>query len=219
MPIARQQLINVESTPFYHCTSRCVRRAFLCGQDDYTGQSYEHRREWVESLLLKLGSAFCIDIVAYAVMSNHYHVILRIDLDLANSLTDTEVIERWGKIYNTDNLMNVYRAGGSVSEDAQRWVEDTLTYWRTTLSSISRFMGYLNERIAREANAEDNCTGRFWEGRFHSQALLDEAALLRCMAYVDLNPVRAGICATPEESDPHQSNAGLKAKGIKPRLS
>ncbi|NKB75785.1 MAG: transposase [Gammaproteobacteria bacterium] len=201
MAIARRQLINVESTPYYHCTSRCVRRAFLCGQDDYSGRSYEHRREWVESLLLKLGEAFCIDIVAYAVMSNHYHVILRVNLELADSLTDIEIIDRWAMIYKPNRLMCDYQKGMSVTEEECELIRETLTQWRTTLSNISRFMGYLNERIAREANIEDKCTGRFWEGRFHSQALLDAAALLRCMTYVDLNPVRAGISATPEESE------------------
>ena len=201
MTVARNQLINIESTPYYHCTSRCVRRAFLCGKDDYTGQSYEHRREWVESLILKLATAFCIDVVAYAVMSNHYHVILRINQALAESLTDEDIIDRWGLIYKPDSLMQDYRNGVMITEDERNRVEDTLRQWRTTLSNLSRFMGYLNEQIARRANLEDKCTGRFWESRFHSQALLDDEALLRCMTYVDLNPVRAGICATPEESD------------------
>ena len=201
MAIARRQLINIESTPYYHCTSRCVRRAFLCGQDHYTGHSYEHRRDWVESLLLKLGAAFCIDIVAYAVMSNHYHVILKVDTQRAASLTDNDIIDRWAMIYNPDGLMRAYRDGASLTDDERRDIKETLTGWRLTLCNISRFMGYVNERIARQANREDHCTGRFWEGRFHSQALLDEPALLQCMAYVDLNPVRAGICDTPEASD------------------
>ena len=87
----------------------------------------------------------------------------------------------------------------STAEWAQ--LETVVETWRERLQSVSWFMRCLNETIARQANAEEGCSGRFWEGRFKCQALLDEAALAACMAYVDLNPVRAAIASTPESSD------------------
>ena len=201
MPKPRKQQIALDATPYYHCVSRCVRRAFLCGTDSYSGQSYEHRRGWLEEKLLALPQTFAINIAAYAIMSNHYHVVLHIDKKQADQWSDLEVVERWHSIFK-GNLSSQKFIRGEVLDVAQRArLQMFIDEWRARLCDISWFMRILNESIAREANSEDQCTGRFWEGRFKSQALLDEAALTACMAYVDLNPVRAQMADTPEQSD------------------
>ena len=201
MPRPRKCQISLDATPYYHCVSRCVRRAFLCGVDHHSGKSYEHRREWVEQRLLELAPVFAIDIAAYAVMSNHLHVVLHINAAEAHSLTPRAICERWHQLYQGTPLSHRFLKGEALTEAEQQVLDVHLAEWRRRLADISWFMRCLNEPIARRANAEDGCAGRFWEGRFKSQALLDEKALAACMAYVDLNPIRAGMADTPEHSD------------------
>ncbi|WP_299805615.1 transposase [uncultured Shewanella sp.] len=201
MPRARSTLISLEDTLYYHCCSRVVRRAFLCGDDKYTGKNYDHRRGWVEAQILKLTEVFAIDVAAYAVMSNHLHVVLYIDLEMVNRWSDREVVEQWHKLFNGTDLTQKFAKGDVVEEYMVATLKHLIATYRSRLSDISWFMRCLNEPIARQANYEDNCTGHFWEGRFKSQALLDEAAVLACMAYVELNPIRAKIAKTPEKSD------------------
>lgn len=203
MPRPRKALINPTDTPYYHCVSRCVRRAFLCGHDTASGKSYEHRRQWVEQRILFLGRIFAIDICAYAVMHNHTHVVLSIDTEAADSWSDTEVLSRWHRLHKgmlCARLFQEEETRALLSEAELQTVKSLTAVYRKRLSDISWFMRELNEPIAKRANREDRCTGRFWEGRFKSQALLDETALAACMAYVDLNPVRAGIARAPSKS-------------------
>ncbi len=201
MPKARKSLISLEDTPYYHCVSRCVRRSFLCGKDTLTGNSYEHRRLWVEKRLITLSQVFSIDLCAYAVMSNHTHVVLRVNQAAAASWSQHQVIERWHKLYAGNLLSQRFLAGQALSQAETKQLDIYVQTWRERLYSVSWFMRNLNEHIARRANQEDNCTGRFWEGRFKSQALLDDKALAACMAYVDLNPIRACVADRPETSD------------------
>ena len=216
MPRPRSTLISLEDTPYYHCCSRVVRRAFLCGDDKYTGKNYDHRRGWVEAQILKLTEVFAIDVAAYAVMSNHLHVVLFIDLDTVNSWSDREVVEQWHKLFNGTDLTQKFAKGEVIDECMVALLKQLIATYRSRLCDISWFMRCLNEPIARQANYEDNCTGHFWEGRFKSQALLDEAAVLACMAYVELNPIRAKMAKTPEKSDytslQLRVNAALKGK-------
>jgi REP element-mobilizing transposase RayT len=197
----REVLISLSDTPYYHITSRCVRRAFLCGVDHYSGQSYEHRRQWVVDRIRLLTSLFAIDVCAYAVMSNHYHLVLKLCPEQLDNLADDDIMDRWCALFKGPLLVQNYRSGEDLKPFERATVSDIVNVWRERLSSISWFMRCLNQPIARQANIEDKCTGKFWESRFTSQALKSEEALLSCMAYVDLNPVRAGLADTPEQSE------------------
>ena len=134
-------------------------------------------------------------------MSNHYHLVLQVDKVNADLLSMDDVIARWYQLYNGHPIVDEYLTNPEISPIKLAKAEEFSELWRERLYDISWFMKCLNEHISREANKEDNCTGKFWEGRFKSQALLDEKALLSCMAYVDLNPIRAGIVSSVEDSE------------------
>jgi hypothetical protein len=167
-----------------------------------TGASFEHRRAWVETRIRELASVFTIDVAAYAVMSNHYHVVLRVDAARAAALSDEEVLRRWALLFAGPLLVQRFLSPvrGAMGESECAKVREFAAVYRLRLHDLSWFMRVLNASVASQANAEDGCTGRFWEGRFKSQALLDEQALLAAMAYVDLNPIRAGMAVSLPES-------------------
>ncbi len=193
MTLARSSQIDISISPYYHCMSRCVRQSYLCGYDEETGRDYSHRKKWIVKRIKKLASVFAIDVCAFAVMSNHYHLVLFVNENKTQSWSVAEVIERWGQIFPRD--------AKAIRYFSTKEAECKIALWRNRLMDISWFMHCLNESIARFSNKEDDKSGRFWEGRFKSQALLDEGAILSAMVYVDLNPIRAGIAETPELSD------------------
>ena len=162
----------------------------------------EHRRGWIVARMEQLAGVFAVDVAAYAVMANHFHQIVRVDAERAQAWSDEEVFRRWTKLYTGPELVQQYlRDGGAGMVEAQlEVVQGWAATYRARLGDLSWYMRVLNESISRMANAEDGVTGRFWEGRFKSHALLDEAAVLTAMAYVDLNPIRARLATVPEDS-------------------
>ena len=183
----------------YHCFSRCVRRAFLCGIDPQTRNDYSHRKTWLVDKLRELAAIFAVEVCAFAVMWNHYHTILRTRPDIVATWSDYEVASRWLTLFPRHCDLGQVPIDKQIHALTQS--PGRIATLRKRLSSLSWFMGRLNESIARAANKEDKVKGRFWESRFKCQVLLDEAAIAACMVYVDLNPIRAGLAGTPEESD------------------
>ena len=197
----RQLVFDETDVGVFHCINRCVRRAFLCGRDSVSGKNFEHRRQWIQDRLEFLAAYFGIDVIGFAVMSNHLHVVLRNRPDVVAAWSDDDVARRWWFLFpqrrDNDGLAAQPEPHelAMITADPQRLMEV-----RKRLASVSWFMRCLAEPIARQANHEDLCTGRFWEGRFKCQPLLDESAVAACLVYVDLNPIRAGIAKTPETS-------------------
>ena len=200
--LARADLVDPAEIAAFHCIHRCVRRSYLCGEDPYSGRNYDHRKAWLEERFRMLAGLFGIDIVGFAIMSNHFHLVIRSRPDVIAIWSDTEVARRW-------LMLCPYRKNewGQAEEpnDAElntiRNCPERLAEIRKRLSDISWLMRMIAEPVARQANREEKVTGHFWEGRYKCVKLCDEAALLACLAYVDLNPIRAGVATTPETSD------------------
>ena len=193
----RSHIAPLHSPGAFHCVQRCVRRAFLCGVDDYSGQSFEHRRGWIEQRIRLVAECFAVAIDAYAVMSNHLHLVLRIEPAEALRWSGDEIAARWVRLFPPRE-----DSDEAIEAKCLRLLADParIETLRERLGNLSWLMRCLVEPIARRANREDGCKGRFWEGRYKCQALCDERAILAAMAYVDLNPIRAGMADRLETS-------------------
>ena len=220
MTDARYKVVHADEDGLYHCMPRCVRRAFLCGWDAASRKKYDHRKVWIEERLKFLSSVFLIECLSYAVMSNHLHVLLRTTMAPLKRLPAEEIARRWLLLYPKWRYEN-----GEPAEPEEYEVQELarsrhrIKVLRARLGSISWYMKSLDENIARRANIEDGCTGRFWEGRFKCTRLDTEAAVLSCAIYIDLNPVRAKVAGTPEESLFTSVYERIKARKAKETLS
>ena len=208
----RSAIFRPQEIAILHCTQRCVRRAYLSGVDAVSGVDYSYRKEWIRTRIEKLASVFGLDVLTYAILSNHLHLILRSRPDVVATWSDRQVALRWLQIFPGKRIDE--QLGDPTTHDVDTLVNDTerLALVRKRLSDVSWFMRALSEPIARLANRQDECTGSFWEGRFKAQRLLDEAALLACCMYVDLNPVRAAMADSPAESKFTSAYDRTKAK-------
>lgn len=182
----------------------------MCGDDYSSGRNFDHRRTWITDRLLKLSGLFAIDVAAYAVMSNHYHLVLHLAPERAAAWSDEDVLRRWTKLFSGPPVIRRYLSsqGASLDESEHNQLRQFASVIRERLQDLSWYLRLLNESISRRANAEDDCRGRFWEGRFKSEALLDLPAVISAMIYVDLNPVRAGMVATLDAS----SNTSIRER-------
>lgn len=199
---ARCEVIDRAEVNCVHVCSRTVRRCFLFGQDTLTGKNFDHRKPWIEELLRHFAAHFGIDLLAYAILSNHFHLILRNRPDVVATWSDTEVARRWLMICPHRRDPAGEPLPPSEAElDTIRRCPTRLAETRRRLADISWWMRLLCQRIATRANQEDEAHGRFFEERFKAIRLVDEASLVACATYVDLNPIRAAMAETIETSD------------------
>lgn len=208
MPRAKRSVIAPDGVSVtLHCYSRCVRRAFLCGIDKSTGVDYAYRKQWIQERLELLASLFAIDILGFAVMDNHFHLVCRTRPDIAEKWDRNEIARRWYRLYPKRRTKS-----GEPEKPTKAELEEILFLnsagkpelrveeLRRRLQNVSWLMKGICEYVSKRANQEDDVRGAFWEGRFKSQKLLDEQAILACSVYVDLNPVRSARASTPEDS-------------------
>ncbi|WP_231612689.1 transposase, partial [Novipirellula galeiformis] len=200
--LTRSEVFDPGEIAIAHICSRTVRRCFLMGNDPFTGKNFDHRKEWIEQYLTHFANCFGVDLLAFALLSNHVHLILRTRPDVVATWSDNEVARRW-------MMICPHRRGpdGQPLPPTEAEIRSIAgcpvkcDEIRKRLSSISWWMRLLCQRVAMRANHEDEESGHFFQDRFHATRIVDEASLLACAAYVDLNPIRAAMAKTLEQSD------------------
>lgn len=192
--LARVEIFAPDEIAIVHVMNRTVRRCFLLGNDPLTGKNFDHRKEWLECELVRLAAHFGIDLLCQAIMSNHFHLVLRSRPDVVAEWSDTEVARRWWMLCPVRKDEHGQAEAPTAADlNAFRKNKKTLETVRSRLSDISWWMRLLSQNIAQRANREDEEVGKFWQARYKAVRLLDETSVLACAAYVDLNPILRGV--------------------------
>jgi REP element-mobilizing transposase RayT len=171
----------------------------LTGRDPQTRKDWSHRKELIRLRIEVLASVFAIDVCDHTVLDNHLHLILRNRPDIVTGWSDEEVARRYLRLNHSDLDLR--------DEPRQERIDDLvadkekLAAARHALSSISEFMKQLKCSVAVVCNAEDGCSGCFWQSRFVSERLVDDARLLVCSLYVNLDPIRAGLARDIDDAE------------------
>ena len=201
--LKRQEVFVPDEIATVHVMNRVVRRCFLMGSDPFSGKNYDHRKQWIEDELERVAAFFAIDLLNFAIMSNHFHLILRSRPDVVQTWSEREVARRWLMLCPKGRKKKKKQSHDEPSESELNSIcsnKKKLCELRSRLSDISWWMRLVCQRIAQRANREDEQSGKFWQSRYRAVRLLDEEAILAGAAYVDLNPIRAAIADSLETS-------------------
>jgi hypothetical protein len=200
--LARVEVFAADEIAIVHVMNRTVRRCFLFGEDSVSGKNYDHRKVWIDEQLAHQARYFGIDLLCQAIMSNHFHLVLRSRPDVVKEWSDEDVARRWLMLCperRDEKRQPLEPTEFEINSIVNN--KEKLATVRSRLSDISWWMRLLSQNIAQRANREDNEVGKFFQARYRAVRLLDETAILACAAYVDLNPIRAAIAETIEGSD------------------
>ena len=212
----RGDKIDPRTVQIIHAVSRTTRACWLLGDDPVSGKNYDHRKGWIEDLLVRFAAQFAIDLLAYSILSNHHHQMLRSRPDVVKTWDDTEVARRWLMICPERKDKNKNPLPPTEAElDCIRNCPVKCQEIRLRLSDVSWWMRLMNQRIAQRANQEDGARGRFFEDRFKGIPVIDEQTVLACAAYVDLNWIRACMAETLEMSNYTSAQRRIEALNSK----
>lgn len=199
---SRSDVVLEGEAHFYHVWTRCVRRACLFGGDEQTVGDYSYRRTWIHLYLVELCRLFAVEVNFHAKMKNHLHFLLWTRPDIVELWSDEEVVRRWMAICRLIRSEDGKTIRELEDSEVQARLRDAekVAQIRKNLSSVSQFMKALCEHIARRANLEDGVSGAFFESRFGCRRIENEAGIVICGMYIDLNEIRTGDAETPETS-------------------